>query len=78
MAQPTDVPGTAALAICEALLLALADRDVLPKAEIIGLLQDAAAAHHHAPDSRDATALHAAVETLIDAIAVGVKAVHGP
>ena len=74
MAQPTDVPGTAALAICESLLLALADRRILPEAEIAGILQDAAAAHHHEPGSREATALHEAVEALINGMLRGKTA----
>ena len=36
---------TAALAICESLLLALNDRNILPEREIVGILHDAAAAH---------------------------------
>ena len=42
-----DVSGTAALAICESLLLALNDRNILPEREIMGILEDAAAAHQH-------------------------------
>ena len=49
MTHPTDVAGTAALAICESLLLALNDRDILPEKEIIGILRDAAAAHADEP-----------------------------
>ena len=37
MAHPADVSGTAALAICESLLLALNDRGVLPEREIMGI-----------------------------------------
>ncbi|MDO8982760.1 hypothetical protein [Cypionkella sp.] len=76
MAQPNDVSGTAALAICESLLLALNDRYILPESEIIGILEDAAAAHHHAPKGEtDSAALHAAVAELIDGILAGGNSV---
>ena len=38
-----DIAGTAALAICESLLLALNDHKILPEREIMGVLKDAAA-----------------------------------
>jgi hypothetical protein len=75
MAQLNDVSGTAALAICESLLLALNDRNILPESEIVGILKDAAAAHHHAPKDDGRTALHAAVETLINSILAGGNSV---
>lgn len=68
MAQLNDVSGTAALAICESLLLALNDRNILPEKEIIGILTDAAAAHHHTPKDDGRTDLHTAVEKLINSI----------
>jgi hypothetical protein len=45
MAESSDVAGIAALTICESLLLALNDRNVLPEREIVGILRDAANAH---------------------------------
>jgi len=75
MAQLTDVSGTAALAICESLLLALNDRNILPEAEIVGILTDAAAAHHHAPEGDDEPGMHAAVARLIDGILAGGNSV---
>lgn len=35
MTVPHDVAGTAALAICESLLRALSDRELLPESEIV-------------------------------------------
>jgi hypothetical protein len=67
---PNDIAGTAALAICESLLLALNDRKVLPEKEIVGVLQDAAAAHENAP-AGEREALHAAVAALINGILAG-------
>lgn len=76
MAQINDVSGTAALAICESLLLALNDRNILPESEIVGILRDAAAAHHHAPTGEDGTSdLHIAVAKLINGILAGGNSV---
>jgi len=64
-----DVRGAAALAICESLLLALNDRNILPEHEIMGVLHDAAAAHANDVDLKDGqTELHAAVAVLINVI----------
>lgn len=74
MTIPHDVPGTAALAICESLLLALNDRNILPEKEILGILKDAAAAHRFAaPDGK--ADLHAAVAALITDIIDGGNSV---
>ncbi|PTE22481.1 hypothetical protein C5F48_06880 [Cereibacter changlensis JA139] len=70
-----DVAGTAALAICESLLLALNDRNILPEREIIGILQDAAAAHTNDPGNDGKAELHAAVATLINSILAGGNSV---
>jgi hypothetical protein len=67
MSDPTDISGTAALAICESLLLALNDRGILPAHEIVGVLKDAAAAHEDAEGGENG-AFHAAVATLINAM----------
>jgi hypothetical protein len=67
MTAPHDVAGTAALAICESLLLALNDQKVLPEHEIVGVLRDAAAAHVDPPPGDDDTK-HAAVTALINRI----------
>ncbi len=70
MTAPQDVAGTAALAICESLLLALNDRNILPEKEILGILKDAAAAHEFAPPGAQ-DAHHVAVAALINAILEG-------
>lgn len=70
-----DVAGTAALAICESLLLALNDRKILPEHEILGILRDAAAAHETAPDEDGKTNLHKAVADLITKIIAGGNSV---
>ena len=75
MVTLNDVSGTAALAICESLLLALNDRDILPEAEIVGILKDAAAAHHHTPKEDGRTELHVEVAKLINGILAGGNSV---
>lgn len=70
-----DVAGTAALAICESLLLALNDRNVLPEREIVGILKDAAAAHENAPPGDGTQAMHKAVAELINKIIDGGNSV---
>jgi hypothetical protein len=70
-----DVAGTAALAICESLLLALNDRNVLPEREIVGILRDAAAAHANDPGDDGLADLHKAVADLIGAIIAGGNSV---
>jgi hypothetical protein len=74
MTDPTDIAGTAALAICESLLLALNDHKILPESEIVGILRDAAEAHGSAPAGKDG-ALHSAVAQLINGILDGGNSV---
>lgn len=75
MAQLSDVSGTAALSICESLLLALNDRKVLPEHEIVGILRDAAEAHANESGDDDRAELHAAVAKLINGILAGGNSV---
>lgn len=74
MTVPNDIAGTAALAICESLLLALNDHKILPEKEIVGVLKDAAAAHENAP-AGEKDALNAAVAALINSILAGGNSV---
>lgn len=62
------------MSICESLLLALNDRNILPEKEILGILKDAAAAHEFAPASED-TEMHMAVAALINGILAGGNSV---
>jgi len=70
-----DASGHAALAICESLLLALNDRKILPEAEILGVLKDAAAAHEGAPTGDGTEEMHKAVAALINTIIDGGNSV---
>lgn len=71
MSDLQDPAGMAALSICEALLLALQDRNLLPEREIVGVLRDAAAAHENAQGSEPERKLHTATAKLINEIIVG-------
>jgi hypothetical protein len=63
--------GQAALSICEALLLAMSERGVLPEHEIVGVLRDAAATHENAVGTELEMEEHRAVADLINAINAG-------
>lgn len=71
MSTASEHAGLAALSICEALLLALNDRGLLPEHEILGILRDAAATHENAVGTEFETEDHRAVADLINAIIAG-------
>jgi hypothetical protein len=75
MPKVPDVAGNAALAICESLLLALNDRNILPEREIVGILQDAAAAHANDAADDGKAEMHKAVAALINSILAGGNSV---
>ncbi len=75
MPHGPDVAGNAALAICESLLLALNDRNILPEREIVGILQDAAAAHANDVGLDGKDGMHKAVAALINGILAGGNSV---
>jgi hypothetical protein len=75
MQDVPDVAGMAALAICESLLLALNDRNILPEKEIVGILRDAAASHANDPGEDGQVDLHTAVAALINGILAGGNSV---
>jgi hypothetical protein len=70
--------GIAALSICEALLLALNDANVLPESEIMGVLRDAAASHENAAGPETDLEMHGAVAALINRIIAGGNSVRRP
>jgi hypothetical protein len=78
MSIGNDVSGAAALAICESLLLCLGDRKILPENEIIGILEDAIAAHRNVPAGDGMTKMHEAVAKLIKGIIDGGNSVRRP
>jgi hypothetical protein len=70
--------GIAALTICEALLLALNDANILPEREILGVLKDAAITHENAIDGGADSEMHTAVAALINRIIAGGNSVRRP
>ena len=74
----SDYSGMAALSICEALLLALNDHNLLPEREILGILRDAAAAHENAVAPEGSREAHQAVAELINRIIAGGNSVRRP
>jgi hypothetical protein len=73
-----NLSGIAALSICESLLLALNDRKLLPESEILGILQDAAAAHEKAAGPDADTETHRAAAEIINRIIAGGNSVRRP
>ncbi|MBW4708246.1 hypothetical protein KX928_10665 [Roseobacter sp. YSTF-M11] len=71
MSVQRDPAGMAALSICEALLLALHDSDLLPEREIVGVLRDAAATHENAHGPESERQLHTETAKLINDIILG-------
>ncbi|MCZ0814386.1 hypothetical protein N5A93_19410, partial [Roseovarius sp. EGI FJ00037] len=70
--------GMAALTICEALMLAMNDRALLPEHEIMGVLRDAAATHENATGTDAETESHRAVARIINRIIAGGNSVRRP
>lgn len=75
MSTASEHAGQAALSICEALLLALNDRGLLPEHEIVGVLRDAAATHENAVGTELEMERHRAVAEMINSIIAGGNSV---
>ena len=75
MPTSSEHAGQAALSICEAILLAMNDRGLLPEHEIVGILRDAAATHENAVGTELETERHRAVADLINVIIAGGNSV---
>lgn len=76
MLSTNELSGIAALSICESLLLAMNDHDILPESEIVGVLSDAAATHESAIGADgEADVTHRAVASLIRTIIAGGNSV---
>lgn len=75
MREKDEYSGRAALAICESLLLCMNDHKLLPEAEILGVLRDAAATHENAAGPDVDTEMHEAVALLINRIIAGGNSV---
>lgn len=75
MQSNSDAAGVAALAICESLLLALNDRNILPEREIMGVLHDAALSHEQVVATGPQAKLHQEAADLIRRIIDGGNSV---
>lgn len=78
MIELPDVAGLAALAVCEALLLALNDRNVMPESAIVGVLKDAALSLTNAPPGDQSKGDNAAAAALLHKIIAGRNSVRRP
>jgi len=70
--------GLAALSICESLLLAMGDLNLMGEKEAIGIISDAAAAHRGVGASSKDIALHREVAAILDRIIAGGNSVRRP
>ncbi|SDL75504.1 hypothetical protein [Aliiruegeria lutimaris] len=75
MSDVSEHAGQAALSICEALLLAMNDRGLLPEHEIVGVLRNAAGTHENATGTEEEVQEHQSVASLINAIIAGGNSV---
>lgn len=82
MTTPTDMQrtasGLAALSICESLLLAMGDLKIMGEQHVIGVIEDAAAAHRGAGVSAEDIAMHGEVAAILDRIIAGGNSVRRP
>lgn len=70
--------GIAALSICESLLIALSDLEIMSTREIDGVLGDAAGLHRNAGGTGEVAAMHGAVADIIERIMSGQDALEHP
>ncbi|MDN7132847.1 hypothetical protein JNO04_10855 [Halomonas sp. MC140] len=75
VSKDKDYAGLAALAICESLLLAMNDHQLLSEKEIIDVLKDAANTHENAVGLDEESETHVGVAALINAIISGGNSV---
>ena len=70
-----DANGTAALGICESLLLALTDRKIISEQDARDLLIDVATSHDEAAQTSKTPDRHRAVTAIVQRILVGKNGV---
>jgi hypothetical protein len=70
-----DAQGMAALGICESLLLALADLNVLSEEDVRGLLIDVVTTHNEAASGSQTPEQHQAVVEIVQRILAGKNGV---
>ena len=75
MTNKNNYSGIAALTLVESLLLSLNDRNILPEAEIMSILEDAAITHEDAARMGESRQMHDGVAALIRKIISGGNSV---
>jgi hypothetical protein len=70
-----DADGTAALGICESLLLALTDAKILSDKDARDLLTDVVSSHQEAADASESPCKHEAVIAIVQRILAGKNGV---
>ncbi len=78
MPNQNEYSGVAALTICEALMLAINDHNILPEGEIVGVLRDAAETHRNAVGKDGNSDMHQGVADLITRIIDSGNSVRRP
>lgn len=73
-----DADGSAALGICESLLLALTDRKILTDKDARDVLTDVVTSHTEAADDSRTPEKHRAVAEIVQRILDGKDGVRGP
>jgi hypothetical protein len=82
MASSNDIgdvaSGVAALSICESLLLAMGDLNIMKEAEAVGVIEDAAAGHRNFDGPSKDSALHIEVVAILDRILASGNSIRRP
>lgn len=72
-ARPHDAEGLAALGICESLLLALLERNIISQEDVDGLLEDVATTHNGAIAASSEPERHRAVVSIVESLIISVR-----
>jgi len=73
-----DAAGLAALSVCESLILALSDMDLMSEKQAVDVLTDAIAAHRNVIGSPQDVALHNQAAAILERILAGGNSIRRP
>ena len=73
----SDANGSAALGICESLLLALTDANIISDKDARDLLKDVVTSHQEAADTSETPEKHHAIVDIVQRILAGKNGVRG-
>lgn len=76
--EHSSAAGLAALSICESLILALSDMNVLSEKQAVDVLKDAIAGHHGAIGAPENVALHQQAAKILERILDGGNSIRRP